>query len=61
MVNRKISELIRLYHTKTRIICKDQSTSAVSLSLDEIMEAFKGLMKCEKEELIRYLLNDGMF
>lgn len=65
MVNRKISELIRLYHTKTRIICKDQSTSAVSLSLDEIMEnknkAFKRLMKCEKEELIRYLLNDGMF
>lgn len=52
-------------HTKTRIICKDQSTSAVSLSLDEIMEnknkAFKRLMKCEKEELIRYLLNDGMF
>ena len=46
MVNRKISELIRLYHTKTRTICKDQFTSAVSLSLDEIMEnknkAFKG-------------------
>ena len=38
MVNRKISKLIRLYYTKTRIICKDQSTSAVSLSLDEIME-----------------------
>ena len=65
MVNRKISELIRLYHTKTRVICKEQSTSVVSLSLDEIMEnknkALKGLMECEKEELIRYLLNDGMF
>ena len=24
-------------------------------------KAFKRLMKCEKEELIKYLLNDGMF
>ena len=64
IMDTKINNLIRLYHTKTKADWSGNGVRSISLSQEEIMEnkrkALDGLRELSKEELIKYILN-GVF
>lgn len=64
MDTKKISDLVELYHTKTKVDWSGNGVKAISLTQEEInmnkRKALEGLRELPKDELIKYIL-DGMF